>query len=91
MKENLRTENNKTRNYETEWYKIKDLNKKHSKVIEHFISSKKIIFFLFMYKMCTFSIKTWSTINIEAIKHNGKKWINEKDLEKSSWLQEFGW
>ena len=44
-----------------------------------------------MYKMCTFSIKTWSTINNEAIKHNGKKWINEKDLEKSSWLQEFGW
>ena len=44
MKENLRTENKKTRNYETEWYKIKDLNEKHSKVIEHFISSKKIFF-----------------------------------------------
>ena len=36
-----------------------------------------------MYKMYTFSIKTWSTINIEAIKHNGKKWINEKTWKKA--------
>ena len=35
-----------------------------------------------MYKMLTFSIKTWSKITgAEAIKHNHKKWINEKYLE----------
>ena len=35
-----------------------------------------------MYKMYTFSINPWSKIDVEAIKYNGKKWINEKDLEK---------
>ena len=35
-----------------------------------------------MYKMYTFSINPWSKIDLEAIKYNGKKWINEKDLEK---------
>ena len=35
-----------------------------------------------MYKICTFSIKTWSKIDGEAINHNDKKWINEKYLEK---------
>ena len=37
-----------------------------------------------MYKMYTFSIiKTWSEIDVEAIKYNGKKWINEKHIEKA--------
>ena len=45
--------------------------------------SRKIVFFLCMYKMYTFSINTWSKIGVEAIKYNGKKWINEKDLEKA--------
>ena len=31
--------------------------------------------------MKPFSIKAWSKIGAEVIKHNGKKWINEKDLE----------
>ena len=31
--------------------------------------------------MKSFSIKTWSKIGVEIIKHNGKKWINEKYLE----------
>ena len=35
-----------------------------------------------MYKMLTFSINTWSEICVEVIKHNNKKWINEKNLEK---------
>ena len=35
-----------------------------------------------MYKMYTFSINPWSKIDVEAMKYNGKKWINEKDLEK---------
>ena len=35
-----------------------------------------------MYKKKSFSIKTLSKIDVEAIKHNGKKWINEKHLEK---------
>ena len=30
--------------------------------------------------MKTFVIKTWKKINVEAINHNGKNWINEKDL-----------
>ena len=45
--------------------------------------SKKIFFFLCMYKMYTFRINTWRTIDVEAIRYNGKKWINEKDLEKA--------
>ena len=36
-----------------------------------------------MYKMYTFRINTWRTIDVEAIRYNGKKWINEKDLEKA--------
>ena len=34
-----------------------------------------------MYKMKSFSIKTWNKIGVEEIKHNGKKWINERHLE----------
>ena len=34
-----------------------------------------------MYKMKSFSIKTLSKIDVEVIKHNGKKWVNEKNLE----------
>ena len=34
-----------------------------------------------MYKMLTYSIKTWEKIGIEPIKYNDKKWINEKNLE----------
>ena len=34
-----------------------------------------------MYKMLTFSIKTWNKIGVEVIKYNDKKWINEKNLE----------
>ena len=34
-----------------------------------------------MYKMLTYSIKTWKKIGIEAIKYNDKKQINEKNLE----------
>ena len=30
-----------------------------------------------------FSIKIWSQIDVEAIKHNEKKWLNEKHLEKA--------
>ena len=33
--------------------------------------------------MYTFSINTWSKNDVEAIKYNGKKWINGKDLEKA--------
>ena len=31
--------------------------------------------------MKSFSIKKWTKINAEVIKHNGKKWINKKHLE----------
>ena len=35
-----------------------------------------------MYKMLTYSIKTWKNIiGAEGIKYNGKKWMNEKNLE----------
>ena len=34
-----------------------------------------------MYKMLTYSIKTWREIGIEVIKYSGKKWMNEKNLE----------
>ena len=36
-----------------------------------------------MYKMYTFSIKTWSKVDVEAIKYNDKKWINKKHLKKA--------
>ena len=34
-----------------------------------------------MYKMKSFSIKKWNNNGVEAIKYDGKKWINEKHLE----------
>ena len=34
-----------------------------------------------MYKMLTYSIKTWKKIGVEAIKYHDKKQINEKHLE----------
>ena len=46
------------------------------------ITKKKKIF-LRMYKMYTFSINTWSKIDVEAIKYNGEKWVNENYLEKA--------
>ena len=33
--------------------------------------------------MNTFSINTWTKNDVEAKKHNCKKWINEKALEKA--------
>ena len=33
-----------------------------------------------MYKMKPFSIKTWNDNGVEALKHDGKKWMNEKHL-----------
>ena len=33
--------------------------------------------------MYTFSINTWNKIDVEAIKYDGEKWINEKHLEKA--------
>ena len=35
-----------------------------------------------MYKMYTFSINTWNKIDVEAIKYNGEKRVNENYLEK---------
>ena len=34
-----------------------------------------------MYNMKSFSIKIWDKNGVEAIKYDGKKWINEKHLE----------
>ena len=34
-----------------------------------------------MYKMKSFSIKTWNNNGVVAIKYHGKKWINKKHLE----------
>ena len=34
-----------------------------------------------MYKIKSFSIKTWNNNDVEAIKYDGKKWTNEKQLE----------
>ena len=59
--------------------KIKNLMK-NSKKLLNILCHQKIHFFT-MQKMKSFSIKTWSKIGVEIIKHNGKKWINEKYLE----------
>ena len=34
-----------------------------------------------MYKMNSFSMKIWKKNGVEAIKHNDKRWINEKHLK----------
>ena len=34
-----------------------------------------------MYKMKSFSIKTWNNNDVETVKYDGKKWTNEKHLE----------
>ena len=39
---------------------------------------KKLFFCVCMYKMKSFSIKTWNNNGVEALKCDGKKWINEK-------------
>ena len=36
-----------------------------------------------MYKKYKFSVNKWKKNNIEAVKYNGKQWINEKRLEKA--------
>ena len=55
------------------------------KIIEH-LHHQKIVCVcvcacVCVYKMLTYSIKTWTKIGVEAVKYNGKKWINEKTLE----------
>ena len=42
---------------------------------------KKLFFCVCMYKMKSFSIKTWNNNGVEAIKYDSKKWINEKHSE----------
>ena len=51
-------------------------------LIEHLHHQKKFCVCVCMYKLLTYSIKTWKNIaGVEVIKYNGKKWINEKNLE----------
>ena len=45
------------------------LSKKQSKIVKHLHHQKKIFVFVCMYKMLTFSIKTWSKIRVEVIKY----------------------
>ena len=46
------------------------------------IKKKNFFLCVCVCKMLTYSIKTWkNTIGVEVIKYNGKKWINEKNLE----------
>ena len=33
-----------------------------------------------MYKMKSFSIKTWNKIGVEVIRHNGKKWMRHLEI-----------
>ena len=56
---------------------------KNSQKLLNILCHQKKLVFLCVYKMHTFSIKTWSKTDVEAIKHNDKKWINEKHLEKA--------
>ena len=59
-----------------------NLKQRQLKIVKDLRHKHFFIFFLYMYKICTFSIKTWGKIDGEAINHNDKKWINEKYLEK---------
>ena len=77
MKKNLRSENEKQENMRLSSVKSKKLSHKLLSVLCH----QKKFFFFYIYKMCTFSVNTWGKNNIEAVKYNGKKWINEKHLE----------
>ena len=50
-------------------------------LIEH-LHHQKSFFCVCMYKMLTYSITIWINIaRVEVIKYNGKKWINENNLE----------
>ena len=59
--------------------KIKSLVKNSQKLLNILCHQKNHFFTI--KKMKSLSIKTWSKIGVEIIKHNGKKWINEKHLE----------
>ena len=61
MKENLRSENEKQETMRLSSIKS-DLSETQSKIVEHFMSSKKIIFFLCIYKMVDISAETWKKL-----------------------------
>ena len=73
-------------NYEIEYCKIKDLkqklNEKQSKIIEHFMSSKKFIFFLCMYKMYLISAEGYKNAEVDAkiVRKTGEIWVSMKDV-----------
>ena len=49
------------------------------------MSSKKIIFFLCVYKMDSFAVFTanvWTKSNVEVIEYGGKIWINQGHLQE---------
>ena len=63
MKENLRSENEKQETMRLSSIKS-DLSETQSKIVEHFMSSKKIIFFLCIYKMVDISAETWKKLKL---------------------------
>ena len=65
---------------------LKNIVKNNQKLL-NILSQQKIYLCVCVcvcvYKLYTFSTKTWSKIDLEAIKHNNKKWIYEKHLEEA--------
>ena len=44
------------------------------------MKNKQYYFFVCMYKMYTWSIKTWEKNGVEEINYDSKKWINQTQL-----------
>ena len=58
---------------------------KNSQNYEAFYVIKKVIFFLCMYKMDSFSLITanaWRKNDVEVVKYGGKIWINQGHLQE---------
>ena len=58
---------------------------KNWKIIEHFVSSKSFVFFVWMYKMNSFALFTaiaWRKSGVEAIKYMGRIWVNQGHLQE---------
>ena len=73
-KQNKKTLKILTKNNRLHYDDYDDYDEYYDDFNKIFTSSKIFIFFVYMYKMLTYSIETWrSTIGVEVIKYNDKK------------------
>ena len=80
MKENMRNVSEKQENMRLNSVNLKTKLCQKQPKLWNIFSIKKILFFLSMHKMYTYSIKTWKKNGVEEINYDGKKWINQTQL-----------